>query len=236
MAAFALQNTIPTRYYIRLNSSVAENETDHALLLDAARQHTDSETAVLYEFPPEAFEQGTAEVNAITARSGIAARVKDVGVTLASATSRWIESLASPVQGRPAAEPNFEKFPEVLQYRLNRLVIAPLRTENHLMGLLTLGRSVETNFDSAAMEVVQRAGRLLTAVFERNSLQQKLLERKLVERAKGILQQRRRLSEEQAYLLLRNNSRRRRVPMVNLAKEIIEGQMQPDPVRRWQTG
>jgi len=175
MAAFALQNTIPTRYYIRLNSSVAENETDHALLLDAARQQTDSETAVLYEFQPAAFDPGTAEVNAITARSGIAARVKDVGVTLAAATSRWIESLVNPVQGRPAAEPNFEKFPEVLQYRLKHLAIAPLRTENRLLGLLTLGRSVETNFDSAAMEVVQRASRLLTAVFERDSLQQKAL-------------------------------------------------------------
>jgi transcriptional regulator with GAF, ATPase, and Fis domain len=235
MAAFTLQNLIRTRYYIRLDSGAAENETDHALLLDAARQQTDSETAVLYEFQPE-----TSEVNAIAARSGIAARMKDVGVTLASATSQWIESLVNPVQGRPAAEPNFEKFPEVLQYQLKRLVIAPLRTENHLLGLLTLGRVVETTFDPAAMEVAQRAGRLLTALLERNSLQQKLLERKLVERAKGILQQRRKLSEEQAYLLLRNNSRRRRVPMANLAKEIIELYVQPgttphDSARRWQT-
>jgi hypothetical protein len=229
MAAFALQNIIQTRYYIRLDSSVAETETDHALLLDAARSQTDSETAVLY-----AIQSEMSEVNAITARSGSAARVKDVGVTMSHATSQWLESLPGPVQGRPAGESNFERFPEVLQYQVKRLAIVPLRTQDDLLGLLTLGRPVETGFEPAAMDVAQRAGRLLTAVLERDSLQQKLLERKLVELAKGILQQRRKLSEEQAYLLLRNNSRRRRMPMVNLAKEIIETYLQPDPTPRWQ--
>jgi len=43
------------------------------------------------------------------------------------------------------------------------------------------------------------------------------------------------LSEEQAYHLLRNNSRRRNIPMVNLAKEIIEAYVQPAGTRQWQT-
>jgi GAF domain-containing protein len=161
--------------------------------------------------------------------------VKEVGVTLSAATSRWVESLTGAVQGRPATEPHFEKFPEVLQYQLKRLIVVPLRTENDLFGLLTLGRTIDAGFDQPALEVAQRAGRLLTAVLERDSLQHKLLERKLVERAKGILQQRRRLTEEQAYLLLRNNSRRRRMPMVNLAKEIIETYVAVGGPGRWQT-
>ena len=226
MAAFALQNFIQTRYYVRLDSSVAERETDHSLLLDAMRSQTNSQTAVIYAFQPDTFE-----VNAVSARSSVAARLKDVGVTLSGPTSQWLESLAEAVQGSPAAEANFEKFPEALQYQVKRLVVVPLRVENQLFGFLTLGRVSETSFDQAALEVAQRAGRLLTAVLERDTLQQKLVERKLVERAKGILQQRRRLSEEQAYLLLRNNSRRRRIPMANLAKEIIEVSAQA----RWQT-
>jgi GAF domain-containing protein len=231
MAAFALQNTFPMRYYIRLNSSVAERETDHALLLDATRAKTESQTAAIYAFQPETFQ-----VNAVTARSSVGARLKDVGVTLSAVTSQWLESLAGPVQGRPGAEPNFEKFPEALQYDVKRLAIIPLRTENNLFGLLTLGRLVETSFDSAQLEVGQRAGRLLTGLLERDTLYQKLVERKLVERAKGILQHRRRLSEEEAYLLLRNNSRRRRIPMASLAKEIIEVSVQaPVTARRWQT-
>jgi transcriptional regulator with GAF, ATPase, and Fis domain len=230
MAAFGLQASVQPRYYIRLDSSVAERETDHTLLLDASRLHTDSQTAVIYGFRPE-----TSELNAIAARSSGAARVKDVGVTLSPATSQWFESLAGPVQGTPSSEPNFEKFPEVLQYQLKRLIVVPLRTEDDIFGLLTLGRRADDAFDQTALEVAHRAGRVLTAVLERDSLQQKLQERKLVERAKGILQQRRRLSEEQAYHLLRNNSRRRNIPMVNLAKEIIEAYVQPAGTRQWQT-
>jgi GAF domain-containing protein len=217
MAAFAIQNVISTRYYMRLDSTLAGRETDYAFLLDASRSHTQSQTAVVYTFEPETFE-----VNAIAVRSSGAARLKDVGVTLSGSTSRWLDSLASAVQGKPGAEPNFEKFPEALQYHVKRLAVVPLRNENTLFGLLNLGRSGEASFEPKELDIAQRAGRLLTALLERDTLQQKLAERKLVERAKGILQQRRRLSEEQAYLMLRNNSRRRRIPMASIAKEIIE--------------
>jgi GAF domain-containing protein len=220
MAAFAFQNVISTRYYVRLDSGLAGWETDYAFLLDASRSHTESQTAVVYTFEPETFE-----VNAIAVRSSIAARLKDVGVTLSGSTSHWLDSLANAVQGKPAAEPNFEKFPEALQYQVKRLAIVPLRTENTLFGLLTLGRASEDSFDPKEMDIAQRAGRLFTALLERDTLQQKLAERKLVERAKGILQQRRRLSEEEAYLMLRNNSRRRRISMATIAKEIIEASL-----------
>ena len=52
-------------------------------------------------------------------------------------------------------------------------------------------------------------------------MRRQLETRKLVERAKGILQQRHGLSEEEAYLRLRNESRRLRRPMKELAEAII---------------
>ncbi|HEX7960875.1 MAG TPA: ANTAR domain-containing protein, partial [Terriglobales bacterium] len=45
--------------------------------------------------------------------------------------------------------------------------------------------------------------------------------RKLVERAKGILQRRYELTEEQAYLRLRDESRRTRRPVRELAQVIV---------------
>jgi uroporphyrinogen-III synthase len=45
--------------------------------------------------------------------------------------------------------------------------------------------------------------------------------RKLVERAKGILQYKHHLTEEDAYLRLRNESRRLRRPMRDLAEAVI---------------
>jgi GAF domain-containing protein len=211
------QYTGQANYYIRLDSSVAEIETDYAWLLDAVRRETNCEVGVLYGVHEE-----LSDVSAIAVRSRIAPRTEDIGVRLDNAAHEWIKALTGPLQGRPAGESNFKVFPEVLQYDLKRLVIAPLRAEKQMFGLLTLGRSVEAGFDPPAIEMVQRTARLLTAVLERDFLQRGLLERKLVDRAKGILQQRRRLSEEQAYQQLRDDSHSRGIPMIDVAKEIID--------------
>jgi AmiR/NasT family two-component response regulator len=52
-------------------------------------------------------------------------------------------------------------------------------------------------------------------------MKRQLETRKLVERAKGILQYRFNVTEEEAYLRLRNESRRLRRPMRDLAEAII---------------
>jgi len=64
----------------------------------------------------------------------------------------------------------------------------------------------------------QENARLLEATLE---MRRELETRKLVERAKGILQQKHQLSEEEAYLRLRDQSRRLRRPMKELAEAII---------------
>jgi two-component system, response regulator PdtaR len=56
---------------------------------------------------------------------------------------------------------------------------------------------------------------------EVGTLKETLETRKLVERAKGILQQKYNLTEEEAYLRLRNESRRLRRPMRDLAEAVI---------------
>ncbi len=56
---------------------------------------------------------------------------------------------------------------------------------------------------------------------ETEEMKRQLETRKLVERAKGILQSKHKLTEEAAYLRLRNESRRMRRPMRELAEAII---------------
>jgi len=58
-------------------------------------------------------------------------------------------------------------------------------------------------------------------VEETQEMKRQLETRKLVERAKGILQYKFNLTEEEAYLRLRNESRRLRRPMRDLAEAII---------------
>ena len=56
---------------------------------------------------------------------------------------------------------------------------------------------------------------------EKQESERELATRKIVERAKGILQRSEGLTEEEAYLQLRNESRRMRRPMKELAEAII---------------
>jgi response regulator NasT len=67
------------------------------------------------------------------------------------------------------------------------------------------------------------------------ALEGHLRERKLIERAKGILQTRRGLTEPEAFRYLQRQSQDRRIPMAKLAEmivqadELLEGPMSPSP-------
>jgi uroporphyrinogen-III synthase len=167
----------------------------------------------------------------------------DVGLLLEAvaskahaATVRLYRTLAwepeRALQSNPHQEPAFRRFPEVAQFELNRLLVVPLRSKAELFGVLTLGRRLDNPFADTEVQHVEQAAQLLTAVLQRDSLELKLEERKLVERAKGILQKRRRLSEEQAYFALRNQSRRERLSMARIARTIIDSQAAETPGAR----
>ncbi len=97
------------------------------------------------------------------------------------------------------------------------------------IGLLTFIGEQMGNAISKASLADQNA-RLLE---ETQEMKRQLETRKLVERAKGILQSRYKLTEEEAYLRLRNESRRLRRPMRDLAEAII---LAEDLSRKNETG
>jgi signal transduction protein with GAF and PtsI domain len=82
--------------------------------------------------------------------------------------------------------------------------------------LVFIGEQLGVAISKSLLE--EENARLLEATLE---MRRELETRKLVERAKGILQQKHRLTEEEAYLRLRDQSRRLRRPMRELAEAII---------------
>src|SRR6059036_1308755 len=109
----------------------------------------------------------------------------------------------------------------------------PIKIEDSLIGRVVRERQLVTVPDVAAEksykypELARRSG--LAALLSENarliseSLEMKhtLEARKIIERAKGILQHRHSISEKQAYLDLRSESRRLRRPMRDLAEAIV---------------
>ena len=153
----------------------------------------------------------------------------------------FLLDLQTLVDANPSEDRRLEKLPEVLQYRFARLLVVPLRVDQNLVGLLTVGRSSAKAFDKDQIASVSALARTLAAGLHNDrlnshvhqlsqeldqvrhrtaELERKLEERKLIERAKGLLQQQG-LSEAAAYLQIRINSRRRRVTMAETAREII---------------
>lgn len=227
MADFPMEDHA-RRLSIRSLSAVADIDSDLTIALFAAVARANADVAVVYRLDAEA-----GEFTAVARKTTLPMPLPDFDAVLSGAATRWLVDLAEPVQGRPLQDLLFREFPEVVQSGLRRSLAAPLIGVEGLLGILTLGRQAEApEFDAEAIDVAERSCRLLAATLERDSLQQKLLERKLMERAKGILQARKRLSEHQAYLLLRSESRRLRVPMVEVAREIIETQFRRPATRR----
>lgn len=78
--------------------------------------------------------------------------------------------------------------------------------------------------DSTLRLAATRARELTEARKDAASARQALENRKTIERAKGVLMRRTGSSEEEAYSILRRTSQDRSVPMVEIAKAVLEGE------------
>jgi len=75
----------------------------------------------------------------------------------------------------------------------------------------------------AAIQTALAAAREMKALKENvNTLETTLRERKLIERAKGILMTRRNMSEPEAFRFLQRQSQDKRMPMAKLAESIVQ--------------
>jgi len=78
--------------------------------------------------------------------------------------------------------------------------------------------------DSSIRLAAQRTRELRSAREEVAQVKQQLENRKAIERAKGILMRRTGLSEQEAYRILQRTSQDRSVPMVDVAREVLESE------------
>jgi GAF domain-containing protein len=137
-------------------------------------------------------------------------------------------------EGRPIIIPNVlaekqYRYPELARKTgLASLLSMPLVTRDKVIGTINIYTRDQRNFTEDELGFVRVVAGQVAIAIENARLMSETLEmkrtleaRKLVERAKGILQQKHSLTEEEAYLRLRNESRRLRRPMRDLAEAVI---------------
>ena len=81
-----------------------------------------------------------------------------------------------------------------------------------------------TTLDATLRLAVMRARELLAARKEAADAKQQLEARKLIERAKGLLMRRTGSTEQEAYRIMQRSSQDRSVPMVEIARAVIDSE------------
>jgi len=127
-----------------------------------------------------------------------------------------------------AAEKSY-KYPELARRTgLASLLSVPLLAGQKVIGTLNIYTSERHIFTTEEIGFAKAVAGQAALAFENARLISETLEmkraleaRKVIERAKGILQHRHGITEEQAYLDLRSESRRLRRPMRELAEAIV---------------
>jgi len=142
----------------------------------------------------------------------------------------WVAEHKEPVavSQNAALDPRFRYFHELPEDSYEAFLSVPLLSRGRLVGVINLQHRLPHTYNRRQIRLISTAGFLVGAEIElarveheNSRLSQQLQTRKIVERAKGILQRDLGVNEEQAYLALQRLSRQKRMLMKEVAEAII---------------
>jgi uroporphyrinogen-III synthase len=142
----------------------------------------------------------------------------------------WVAKHRQPVAvpSRASDDPRFQAFSELPEDRYEAFLSVPIISRGRLVGIINLQHRKPHHHTSHEIRWVSTIGFLVGSEIEMARLDSQVTKlslqletRKLVERAKGILQRELQIDEEQAYLMLQRQSRQRRITMKEVAEAIV---------------
>ena len=195
-------------------------------------QVTDCDACLVYLLESESGE--------IVLRASQVPHAQDLGnlrMKMGEGVTGWVAEHKSVValSSNAGADARFKRFQALVEDTYEAFLSVPLVSGGDVIGVINVHHRdshQHTPDEIALLTFVgeQMGGAISKSVLaeenarlleETQEMKRQLETRKLVERAKGLLQHRYNLTEEEAYLRLRNESRRLRRPMKDLAEAII---------------
>jgi signal transduction protein with GAF and PtsI domain len=149
----------------------------------------------------------------------------------------WVAEHKKPVAVASDAsqDPRFRSFNELPEDLYQGFLSVPVLCRDKLVGVINLQHRQSHTYSQREIHLISTIGFLVGAEIEmarlkgeNSDLSEQLETRKVIERAKGILQRDLQLSEQEAYVTLQRQSRQRRITM----KEIAEAIVLSDDVKR----
>lgn len=166
-----------------------------------------------------------------------AADLGNLRMKIGEGITGWVAEHKSVVAlGNSAAtDKRFKRFPALVEDTYAAFLSVPMLSSGELVGIINVHHRDQHDHSPEEVALLTFIGEQMGVavaksmlaeqnrrlIEETEEMKRQLETRKLVERAKGILQSRYKLTEEEAYLRLRNESRRLRRPMRDLAEAII---------------
>ena len=195
-------------------------------------QVTDCDACLVY-----LIERETAEIVLRASQVPHQVDLGNIRLKVGEGVTGWVVEHHSVVAlpANAAADSRFKKFQALVEDTYEAFLSVPLVTGGEVIGVINVHHRephAHTSDEISLLTFVgEQMGGAITKSFlseenarlqeETAEMRRQLETRKVVERAKGILQHRHSLTEEESYLRLRNESRRLRRPMRELAEAII---------------
>jgi uroporphyrinogen-III synthase len=182
-------------------------------------------------------EKETGEIVLQASQVPHAADLGNLRMKMGEGVTGWVAEHKAVValSSNASADHRFKRFPVLVEDTYAAFLCVPLVSGGDIIGVINVHHREEHQHTPEEVGLVtfigeQMGGAIARAMLadqnarlreETHEMRRQLETRKLVERAKGLLQYKYKLTEEEAYLRLRNESRRLRRPMKDLAEAII---------------
>jgi signal transduction protein with GAF and PtsI domain len=166
-----------------------------------------------------------------------AAALGELRMKMGEGVTGWVAEHKAVValSSNASADPRFKRFQTLIEDTYEAFLSVPIVAGGEVIGVINVHHRESHEHRPEEIALVVFVGEQMGGVVSRSLLEEEkarlveetavikrqLEDRKVVERAKGILQQKYNTTEEDAYFRLRNQSRRLRRPMRELAEAII---------------
>ncbi len=156
-----------------------------------------------------------------------------LGIAVGQGITGWVaehrETVA--IAAHASTDPRFRMFHDLPEDLYEAFLSVPILCRGRVVGVINLQHRQPHHHTQREVRLITTIGYLVGAELElarieteKAEIQRQLETRKLMERAKGILQKQLSLDEENAYLTLQKLSRQKRKPMREIAEAIILGE------------
>jgi uroporphyrinogen-III synthase len=158
--------------------------------------------------------------------------VDRLGVQVGEGITGWVAEHREPVAIASGAsnDPRFVVFKNLPEDHFEAILSTPIVSASKVVGVINLQHRLSYQHSPSELRLISMLGFLVGAEIERARLETentqlagRLETRKVVDRAKGILQRDLEITEDEAYRTMQRESRQRRKSMREIAEAILLG-------------